>query len=170
MSKLPEYLRKNAVDRTEELMVQGMPWSAITAILITEGHVAETNDRSAEAWRREVMKRWAAEDAELRPARKDLWRARLEGQYRDVRERAAECESPAMYAMLNDSATKIAKLAIQLDGLQEPKRVHVTGDVDVADLSPAERDKEIEALWERRAAAKQGEWNKRADAGREGGN
>lgn len=151
-------------------MVQAIPWAEIRAILIDEGHLSESSPvpGAAESWRREVQKRWNAEDAELRPARKDLWRARLEGQYRDVRKRAADCDSPAMYAMLNDSATKIAKLAIQLDGLQEPKRVTITGEVDVAELSPTERDKEIEALLDKRAAAKRGEWDKRA-AG-EGGN
>lgn len=167
MPKIPEYVRRNAVDRVEELMVQAIPWAEIRQILIDEGHLSELspNPGPAESWRREVQKRWNAEDAELRPARKDLWRARLEGQYRDVRKRAADCDSPAMYAMLNDSATKIAKLAIQLDGLQEPKRVHVTGETDVADLSPRERQQEIDAL-----LAKKAEWERRRASAGEAGN
>lgn len=146
-------------------MVQAIPWAEIKATLISEGFLAQAETGAAESWRREVQKRWAAEDAETRPARKDLWRARLEAQYRDTRQRAAECESPAMYAMLNDSATKIAKLAIQMDGLQDPKRVHITGETDVADLSPRERQQEIDAL-----LAKKAEWERRAAAAGEGGN
>src|SRR5438132_4443841 len=83
----PNYLYEMAIGRVEDLMRQAIKWPRILAILSDEGYT-ESED-TAKNWRTEVCRRWAVEDAVMRPARKDLWRARLEDLYCTLLERAA---------------------------------------------------------------------------------
>jgi hypothetical protein len=138
--------------RVEDLMVQAIPWRKIVAMLVSEGYT--DSEHTAAGWRREVMRRWAAEDAEMRPARKDVWRARLEGQYHAIMERAGEGGSSDQgFAMLMAEASRVAKVAMALDGLSAPVKIEHGGQVDVAAMSPIEREQEIKALLAKRAAA-----------------
>lgn len=147
----PDYEYELAISRTEDLMVQAFPWKRIVAMLSEEGYTE--SEETARKWRREVLRRWAAEDAEMRPARKDLWRARLDAQYRTLLEKAAEVKSEYAFAMLHAEATRIAKVAIVMDGLTAPVVVKHEGQIDVAAMSPMEREREIAALLAKREAA-----------------
>lgn len=160
--RLPDYLRENHLARLESLMVEAMPWPRIVAILKDEG-LCET-DSTARAWRAEIHKRWATEDVAMRPARKDLWRARIEAQYCSVLERAKQTKSDYAFAMLSAEATRIAKVGIILDGVASPIVHKVEGQADIASMSPLERDREIAELIKRRDEA-----SRRVPAG-EGGN
>lgn len=148
-TRTPGYLYEMALARVEDLMRQAIPWPRICAILSDEGYTDSAD--TAKNWRRVIMARWADEEKELRPARKDLWRERLEHLYRTCLERAATMEGYPQAAMMSE-AIKVAKLAIVLDGVQAPIVVNHTG-IDVSAMSPMEREKEIAELLRRRDEA-----------------
>jgi len=149
----PDYLRELALARIEDLMVQALPWHRIVAILADEG-VTESEE-TAKKWRFQIQRRWAAEADATRPARKDLWRARLEAQYHQVLERARTTKSDFAYSQLQAEATRIAKVAIVLDGLHQPIMQQPDGKLDPASMSPAEREREIAALLAKRQQARE---------------
>lgn len=132
-------------------MLQAYAPREIFAKLVTEGFT-ESED-TAKKWRLEIQRRWAAEDAELRPARKDLWRARIERQYHKLLDWAEGTKSEIARAAFNAEAIKLTKLALIMDGLTAPVRVEHSGQVDVMALQPHERDAEIEQLLAKRKAA-----------------
>lgn len=146
----PNYLYEMALARVEDLMMQAMQWPKIVATLVDEGYTdsADTCDN----WKREVMRRWAVEDSLMRPARKDLWRARLELLYSNLLGKAEAAHGYAQ-AQLFAEAIRVAKLAIVLDGVQAPVVVKHEGQIDVHTMAPHERAKEIEILLAKRAAA-----------------
>jgi hypothetical protein len=139
-----------ALGRIEDLMRQAYPWSRIVAIMSTEGY--SDSDHTLREWRQEVMKRWAKEDAETRPARKDLWRARLEHLYQNLCEKA-EAATGYPQAALFSEAIKVAKLSIILDGAQAPIVVKHEGRIATEAMSPQEREAEIAQLLAKRNAA-----------------
>lgn len=148
----PDYLREMALSRIEDLMVQAMPWKRIVAILVDEG-ITESEE-TAKNWRQEVQRRWAAEDSETRPAMRSLWNARLEAQYKAVQERAAVSKSDFAYSQLQAEATRIAKVAIVLNGLHQPSAARPDGMIDPIALSPVERERQIADLLAKREAAR----------------
>lgn len=148
-----EYEYEMTLSRVEDLMVQAYPWKQIVAIIISEGYT--DSEKSVRNWRAEVMRRWATEEQEMRPARKDLWRARLDLQYRAVLERAAKAQSDHAFSMLHAEATRIAKVAIDMDGLTSSIAIHHES-VDISAMSPLEREREIAALLAKREAARAG--------------
>lgn len=149
-TRAPDYLYEMALSRTEDLMVQALPWKRIVAILSEEGYTDSPD--TAKNWRREVQRRWSIEDAEMRPARKDQWRARLEKLYADILERAEGAQGYAQAAMYGE-AIKVAKLSIVMDGVQAPVVVKHEGHIDVAAMAPHEREAEIQRLLAKRTAA-----------------
>lgn len=149
----PDYLRELALADLEDLMAQGMPWPKIRARLAESGYTE--SDETAKKWRHEILRRWAADDAEVRPAYKDMWRARLECQYHQLATRAAKEEKSAFaFASLHAEMTRIAKVAIVLDNLTAPVAPKVDGKPSVSSMSPTEREREIRDLMERREAAR----------------
>lgn len=156
----PDYVYEMAIGRTEDLMVQAYNWRDIFARLVSEGYT--DSEDTAKEWRKEVARRWAAEDAEQRPARKDVWRSRLEKLYRELLEKA---DSPKMSstaaAILYGEAIKVAKIAIVMDGLTAPVKIEHSGSVDVHAMGPLEREKEIAELLAKREAALKGRTQKR---------
>lgn len=146
----PDYLHEMAIARVEDLMVQALPWKRVLAILSTEGYTE--SPETARNWRREVHRRWAAEDAEMRPARKDLWRARLEALYADLLDRAS-LAAGHVQAMLFAEAIKVAKVSIVMDGLTQPVVAAADGKASVLSMSPLDREREIAALLAKREAA-----------------
>lgn len=147
----PDYIREMALQRTEDLMMQAYSPREIYVKLHAEGYT-ESED-TAKQWRLAVQKRWAIEDAEQRPARKDVWRRRIETQYQTLLERARTTKSELACAAYFAEATKLTKLALIMDGLTAPVRVEHSGSVDVMALQPHEREAEIAKLLEERAAA-----------------
>lgn len=147
----PDYMREMAIGRVEDLMVQAMPWKRIIAILSDEGYTE--SEQTAKGWRQEVQRRWAAEDAEARPARKDLWRARLEALYNELLAKASVAAGHVQ-AMLYGEAIKIAKVSIVMDGLTQPIARATDGTVPVAAMSPLERERKIAELLAKREAAR----------------
>ncbi len=146
----PQYLYEMQIARTEDLMVQAFSPKDLVATLISEGYT--DSEETVRKWRREVHRRWAAEDVEERPARKDVWRARLDRQYHDLLERARSTKSDFAFSQLHAEATRIAKVAIVMDGLTAPVTVRGDG-VDPAALAPHEREREIRELLAKREAA-----------------
>lgn len=148
----PDYVYEMAIGRTEDLMVQAYSWRDIVAKLIAEEYT--DSEETAKNWRAEVVRRWAAEDAEMRPARKDAWRARLEKLYRELLAKAEDGKtSSTAAAIMYAEAIKVAKIAIVMDGLTAPVKIEHSGRVDVQAMGPLEREKEIQALLEKRNAA-----------------
>lgn len=148
----PNYIYEMAISRVEDLMVQAVSWRRIVAILSDEGYT-ESED-TAKNWRAEVNRRWTAEDAVLRPARKDQWRARLEHLYSDLLMRAGMSTGGAQ-ALLFSEVIKVAKLSIVLDGVHSPTVIRHEGNaVPVEAMSPLEREREIAELLAKREAAR----------------
>lgn len=146
----PAYLYEMALGRLEDLMRQAYPWSRIVATMSHEGFT--DSDSTLKNWRQEVMRRWALEDVETRPARKDLWRARLESMYRNLLEKAEQATGYPQAALFSE-AIKVAKLSIALDGAAAPIVVRHEGRLDIAAMSPQERETEIAQLLAKRNAA-----------------
>lgn len=147
----PDYLRDMALQRTEDLMMQAYTPREIFVKLHAEGYTESEN--TAKEWRLAVQKRWAQEDAEQRPARKDTWRRRIESQYQKLLEHAELTKSELARAAYYAEATKLTKLALIMDGLTAPVKVEHSGTVDVAALQPHEREREIADLLAKREAA-----------------
>jgi hypothetical protein len=124
----------------EEMMASCVPWHAIVADLTVRFDVSAP---TVHTWSLEIRNRWAKEEEELRPQRKSMYRARLDALYA-----RAWREGDLLIA------TQVAKLQGQLDGLlSQTTRLQVSGQVDVAALTPDQRRREIEALLERRRLA-----------------
>ncbi len=150
----PDYVYEMAIGRTYDLMIQGFSPRDVAAKLISEGYTDSL--ATVGEWRKEVHRRWAIEDAEERPARKDTWRARLEGLYRELLEKARGSKAETAAAILYAEAIKVSKLAIILDGLTAPVKVEHSGRVDVAAMAPHEREREIAELLRKRDEALKG--------------
>lgn len=143
--RLPNYQYELAIGRLEDLMVQAVPWTRIVAILSEEGYTESA--ATAAAWRREVMARWAAEDSETRPARRDLWRQRLERLYQDLLERARMMDPGHVQVMMFGEAAKVAKLAVAVEGIASMTHRHEhTGKVPASAMAPIDRERELNAL------------------------
>jgi hypothetical protein len=151
--RMPEYLRFAALSRVEDLMVQAYKPHDIVAKMIDEGFT--DSEETVRKWRLEVQRKWALEDAELRPARKDLWRTRIEAQYHKLLDYAEVTKSELARASYFAEATKLTKLALIMDGLTAPVQHVHSGQVDVMALQPHERETEIEALLRKREEARQ---------------
>lgn len=123
----------------EEMMASCVPWQAIVEDLTQRFDVGQP---TIHKWSKEIRDRWEVEEAELRPQRKAMYRARLDALY-----------SRAWRQGDLDICVKVAKLHGDLDGLNAPIRVQHSGVVEVAALTPDQRRKEIEALLERRRLA-----------------
>jgi hypothetical protein len=148
----PDYIREMALARVEDLMLQAYSPREIFVKLHAEGFTE--SEETARKWREAIQKRWAQEDAEMRPARKDAWRARIEQQYRKLIEWAETSTSQIAKAAFMAEATKLTKLALIMDGLTAPVRVDHSGIVDVRHLAPQEREDKIRELLAKREAAK----------------
>lgn len=159
---MPGYMRTLALDRVEDLMVQAMPWRTIVAMVIIEGYTDSSD--TVRNWRREVEKRWAEDDAASRPARKDLWRARLEHLYGDLLLRAQKSAGHPQ-VMLFAESIKVAKLLVDLDGVTAPIMARADG-IPIEAMTPLEREIEIKRL----LAAKDAAIAARARRGAQGGN
>jgi len=145
----PAYVTRNNIARVEDLIVSGYAWDKILDILADEGRTESAS--TAHAWRNEVNRRWASEEQELRPARKDMMRARLEKLYLTAYKHATdESKSAVARSMALAECTKIAKLSIALDGLAAPIAVRHEGVLDPASMTPAEREAEIKTLLAKR--------------------
>lgn len=151
-TRTPDYIRELGMGRLEELMVAAKPWSKIVAALTVE--FPDQDEDAFKRWRSAVVKRWASEDAEMRPARKDLWRARLDDLYGSLLEQARDARSDYAKTLYFSEAVKVAKLAVDLDGLNAPIAIKHEGKLDVAAMTPAEREAEIAALLAKREAAR----------------
>lgn len=134
-------------------MLQAYSPREIYVKLHAEGYT-ESED-TAKQWRLAVQRRWAAEDAEQRPARKDAWRRRIETQYHRLLDAADATKSELAKAAFFAEATKLTKLALIMDGLTAPVRVEHSGSmIDPAALQPHERETRIDELLQKREAAR----------------
>lgn len=133
-------------------MLQAYKPREIYAKLYDEGYT--DSEETARKWRGEVQRRWAAEDAEARPARKDAWRLRMDALYRSLLEKADRAKSEFAAAQYIGEAIKVAKLAIVMDGLHQPIKIEHSGSVEVMAMTPLEREKEIAELLAKREAAR----------------
>lgn len=152
MARVSDYEHTMRIGRVEDLMLQG--YSRIKIVAICSAEDLTDSEATVGIWIKQVRDRWAAEDAEMRPAYKDLWRQRLDRQYCDAYRASVDedgkPDKTIAGAMARSECTKIAKLAMALDGLAAPVVVRTDGAVDPAAMAPAERDREIRELLERR--------------------
>ena len=93
-------------------------------------------------YRKHIRDRWLQEETELRPLRRAELRAMVRNGYREA------CENQQFIA-----ASKFAQIMAKMDGLEAPTRIEVDASLSVQALSPAQRQREIAELLERRAMA-----------------
>ncbi len=152
--RMPEAHKYLALQRTEQLILRGYRTQEILKVLAEENYTESI--RTVYQWQQEVYRRWTEEDVEQRPARRDMWRARLEARYRMMLE---DLDDPSMgmkglpRAKLYDAMAKVELLAIKLDGLDAPLRIEHSGTVDIRAMSPVQRRERIEELLKMRAQA-----------------
>lgn len=149
----PDYFKFLGETRVEELMASAMPWSKIVKVLADEG--LTKHRETAKEWRDKVLARWAEEEDEARPHRKNIWRARLEQLYYELHSRAIASKNEGAAVKLFQVALQAADACIALDGVSAPIQIQHGGTVgvDVRAMQPHEREREIEALLERRRLA-----------------
>lgn len=148
----PAYIRMMALALVEDLMVQGYGPRAIYAKLVERGYTE--SEETAKDWRQVVQKRWAAEEAEERPSRKEGWRTRIMDRIRRLETKAAAATSQLAAVALESEITKLYKLGILVDGAHAPLKIeHVHNATPVEAMSPIEREREIAELLERRKLA-----------------
>jgi len=151
----PAHVHRAHLARLESLIVEGYNLEQCTTIMIEEGHTE--SESTVAGWRGQVFARWAKEDVELRPARRDIMRQQLAMLFRSNYQASLDIDGKpgtTMNAVLSRAeCTKIAKLSCQLDGLLAPTVIKVDGAVDPLSMSPSERRAEIDALLEKREAA-----------------
>lgn len=149
----PDYFHFLGETRVEELMAEATPWAKIVKILAQEG--LTQHRETAKEWRDKVLARWAQEEDEARPHRKNIWRARLEQLYYELHTKALATKNEAAAVKLFQVALQAADACIALDGVSSPIQVQHGGTVgvDVRAQLPIEREREIEALLERRRLA-----------------
>jgi hypothetical protein len=129
------------VARMESMLLQQIPWSEIVAEFIGTGAV--TAESTLRDWRREIWQRWAADDADLRPHRRDVHREMLRALYHEALKDKAwgACE-------------RVLKQLMILDGLQTPDTLNINHThVPVEKMSPEEREREIAELIAKRNKA-----------------
>lgn len=130
-----------ALATLEDLLLQRVAWPKIVAQLIEGGFT--TSQHTIRDWRKEVRRRWAEQDAEERPHRRDEHREMLRTLYQisyttgDYR----CCE-------------KIARQLMILDGLNQPTKIELSGTLAVEAMTPAQRNAEIDTLLQKREQAR----------------
>lgn len=148
----PEYIRMLALALVEDLMIQGYGPRAIYAKLVEHGYTE--SEETARDWRQLVQKRWAIEEAEERPARKEGWRARIMDRIRRLEAKAENTKSAIAAATYESEITKLYKLGILVDGAHAPLKIeHSHSAMPVEAMSPIERERELAELLKRREAA-----------------
>lgn len=151
----PDHVYRANLARLESLIVEGYTTEQCIEIMIQDGRT--DNENTVRRWRADVFARWAKEDQELRPARRDMMRQQLAMLFRTNYQASLDIDGrPATTmaaTMARAECTKIAKLSCQLDGLLAPTVVKVTDAVDPLSMSPAERRAEIDELLAKREAA-----------------
>lgn len=153
--RAPDHVYRANLARLESLIVEGYSIEQCIEIMIEDGRTE--SEATVRAWRAEVFARWAKEDVELRPARRDMMRQQLMMLFRSNYQASLDTQGKpgtTMAAVLSRAeCTKIAKLSCQLDGLLAPTVVKVDGAVDPLAMSPSERRAEIDELLAKREAA-----------------
>ncbi len=139
----PDVIYEMAIALVEDLILQRLKWPAIVARCIEAGFTQSA--ATCANWRAEVRRRWALQDAEERPSRRDEHREMLRQLY-------AVSFSSADYR----NCTRVAAQLMILDGLQVPETINVTGTVAVQAMSPEQREAEIATLLKRRDDAMRG--------------
>lgn len=133
-------LYEMALAEVEDLILQRIPWPQIVARAISGGLC--TSEETVKNWRKEIRRRWAEQDAEEKPNRRDEHREMLRSLY-GISFKTADYRN----------CEKIARQLMILDGLHVPIQVNHTGSIDIAAMSPQQRQAEIDELLKRREAA-----------------
>jgi hypothetical protein len=131
----------------EDLLVQLMPWEDIVAILgEPPPRGFGLTEELLESWARVIRQRWRAEADATRAVLKAEHRARVGAVFRRA------------YQRDNTMADKVAldaeKVLAQIDGVLLPGQVVVNNNtLNIAALTPMQRQQEIDQLLEKRRAA-----------------
>lgn len=129
-----------ALATLEDLLLQRVAWPKIVAQLIEGGY--STSEETIKDWRKEIRRRWAIQDAEEKPHRRDEHREMLRQLYQ-------VCFATGDYRC----AEKVARQLMLLDGLHTPIQINHTGSLSIEQMTPAQREAEIQALLKKREEA-----------------
>ena len=131
-----------ALATLEDMLLQRIAWPRIVARLIEGGYT--TSEHTIKDWRKEIRRRWAVQDAEEKPHRRDEHRELLKTLYH-------QSFATGDYRC----AEKVARQLMILDGLNVPQQINLSGAVDVNAMTPQQRDAEIDQLLKKRQEAKE---------------
>jgi len=131
-------LNMELMGKAELALVRGENPHAVAQALAVEFDMTERT-----VWRyfRLVRERWATEEEELRPKRREQFRAMVMENFRLAMDDANPMAGAATLRVL-----------AKLDGLEAPGKLEITTAYDVRSMSPLERQAEIERLLLVRAA------------------
>lgn len=102
------------------------------------------SERTISRYLATIRERWAKEEEELRPARRQELRQKLQATFL----KAYGEGGPSLGA-----AVRCLQVQAKIDGLEEPQKIEISGRVDVLAMSPFERQARIEELWALRQKA-----------------
>jgi hypothetical protein len=132
-------LNTKLLEEAEVGLVQGLNPTVLSEVLAKENDVTI---RTVERYFRLVRERWATEEIEQRPQRREQFRAMIMANWQ------------LAYVTQNPMAgAATLRVLAKLDGLEAPSEIKITGAIDVRALSPKERRDKIEELLELRAKA-----------------
>ena len=132
------HLNRELWTACEDAMVKGVAWQVRDALADEQAVAKSTVDK----YYRLIREKWATEEEELRPMRRQEFRARVLDTYR-----LAHQTGNAM------AAAATLRVMAKLDGLEAPAKVEITGSIDVRAMTPLQRQEEIERLIAVRAEA-----------------
>jgi hypothetical protein len=139
----PDAVYEMSIGFVEDLLLQRIPRRTIVSRAIEAGYC--TSPDTVAKWITEVRRRWAMQDAEERPHRRDEHREMLRALYHESYKAAdfRNCE-------------RVARQLMVLDGLQVPETINVNQTLAVQAMTPDQREAEIAALLKRREEALRG--------------
>jgi len=129
------------LEQAELAMVMGQETVAAPRLAEEFG----VTERTVWRYYKAVRERWATEEAERRPQRREEFRAMIMQNLR------------VAWAVANPMAgAATLRVLAKLDGLEAPSEIKITGGLDIKAMSPMERQAEIERLLAIRAVALDG--------------
>ena len=111
--------------------------------VVKETKLTGASERTIQRYLKQIRDRWATEEVELRPKRREMLRQKLQATFL----KAYAEGGPSLGA-----AVRCLQVEAKMDGLEAPTRVEVSGQIDVLAMSPMERTQRIEQLWAMRQA------------------
>ena len=126
------------LDFVEEALVLGCRTGEITFLVEDSERLETVTERTISRYITAIRERWATEELELRPQRRQELRRRAEMTFRKAYTEGGKS--------LGTAATCL-KILQEMDGLKAPQKIEVNGQINVKAMSPDQRRTRVAELW-----------------------